>query len=111
MPGDLSSASRFVRAAFVRLHSISRESEAESVGQFFHILGSVEQQRGCCEVKEGNYEITVYTSCWNAQRGIYYYTTYTNHAITAVNMHKENLEASALIRYPMLQEERIQWQN
>ena len=45
------------------------ESEEESVGQFFHILGSVDQQRGCCEVAEGKYEITIYTSCWNAQRG------------------------------------------
>ena len=46
LPGDLSSASRFVRAAFTRLHSVSGEGEADSVGQFFHILGAVEQQNG-----------------------------------------------------------------
>ena len=45
LPGDLSSASRFVRVAFTRLNSRSGEGEADSVGQFFHILGSVEQQR------------------------------------------------------------------
>ncbi|MGN1077008.1 MAG: choloylglycine hydrolase, partial [Candidatus Gallimonas sp.] len=63
LPGDLSSRSRFVRAAFVRLNSRSGDSEEESVGQFFHILGSVEQQRGCCDVGGGKYEITIYTSC------------------------------------------------
>ncbi len=55
LPGDLSSASRFVRAAFVRMNAVSGDSEEESVSQFFHILGSVEQQRGCCEVGDGKY--------------------------------------------------------
>ena len=107
LPGDLSSVSRFVRAAFVKLHSVSGEGEAESVGQFFHILDSVEQQRGCCEVSEGKYEITIYTSCFNASKGIYYYTTYNNHRITAVNMHKENLDADSIISYHMIDKEDI----
>ena len=93
------------------MNAVSAETERESVGQFFHILGSVEQQRGCCEVKEGAYEITIYTSCCNATQGIYYYTTYTNHQISAVDMHREDLEGSALIRYPMRQEEQIFMQN
>ena len=59
----------------------------------FPYLGSVEQSRGCCEVAERKYEITIYTSCCNADKGIYYYTTYDNHQISAVDMHKENLEA------------------
>lgn len=111
LPGDLSSTSRFARVAFTKLHSISGDSEAESVSQFFHILGSVDQQRGCCEVAEGKYEITIYTSCWNAQKGIYYYNTYENHQITAVDMHRENLDGSTLIRYPLLQKGEIRWQN
>ena len=111
LPGDLSSSSRFVRVAFTKLHSISGDSEEESVGQFFHILGSVDQQRGCCEVDEGKYEITIYTSCMNASKGIYYYTTYTNHQITAVDMHKENLEETKVISYPMLEKEKFRWQN
>lgn len=111
LPGDLSSMSRFARVAFTRAHAISGPSEEESVGQFFHILGSVDQQRGCCEVAEGKYEITIYTSCWNAQKGIYYYTTYTNHQITAVDMHQENLDGARLARYPMRNEETFHWQN
>ena len=111
LPGDLSSASRFVRVAFTKLHARSGEGEADSVGQFFHILGSVEQTRGCCELENGKYEITIYTSCCNATKGIYYYTTYTNRQIIAVDMHREKLDGTELIRYPMLEEEQIRLQN
>ena len=111
LPGDLSSQSRFVRAAFVRMNAKSGSSEAESVGQFFHILHAVEQQRGCCELDGGKYEITLYTSCCNTDKGIYYYTTYGNHQITAVDMHRENLDGDRLVRYPLVQGEQIALQN
>lgn len=111
LPGDLSSASRFARAAFVRAHLLPGGSEEENVGQFFHLLSSVEQQRGCCEVSEGEFEYTIYTSCWNADRGIYYYTTYTDHRIRAVDLHREELDAAALVRYPMHAQEDILVQN
>ena len=111
LPGDLSSQSRFVRVAFTKMNSISGDGELESVSQFFHILNSVDQQRGCCELDDGKYEITLYTSCCNTDKGIYYYTTYNNHQITAVDMHKENLEGNELVRYPLITEEQIKMQN
>ena len=111
LPGDLSSPSRFVRTAFVKMNSVSGDSEEESVSQFFHILGAVDQQRGCCDVGEGNYEITLYTCCCNADKGIYYYTTYDNHQITAVDMHKEDLDGSLLVRYSLIEGEQIKRQN
>ena len=111
LPGDLSSQSRFIRAAFVKMNSVSKEEEKESVSQFFHILNSVEQQRGCCELDDGIFEITIYTSCCNASKGIYYYTTYDNHQITAIDMHKENLNIENLIRYPLIKDEQIKMQN
>lgn len=111
LPGDLSSTSRFARVAFTKLNSISGDSEEESVSQFFHILGSVDQQRGCCEVADGKYEITLYTSCCNANKGIYYYTSYDNSQISAVDMNRENLEGSNLIKYPLLTKGQIMWQN
>ena len=111
LPGDLSSQSRFVRVAFTKMNSFSGDGEMESVSQFFHILNSVDQQRGCCELDDGKYEITLYTSCCNTDKGIYYYTTYNNHQITAVDMHKENLEGNELVRYPLITEEQIKTQN
>ena len=110
LPGDLSSASRFVRAAFVKMNSVSGDTESESVGQFFHILGSVEQTRGCCETDNGKFEITVYTSCCNASKGIYYYTTYQNRQITAVDMQKTDLNSTALSSYPLITQEQINFQ-
>ncbi len=111
LPGDLSSMSRFVRASFVKMNSISNDTEEESVSQFFHILNSVDQQRGCCCLKDNKYEITIYTSCCNTNKGIYYYTTYNNHQISAIDMHRENLDGDSLIHYPIITSEHINYQN
>ena len=111
LPGDLSSASRFVKATFTKMNSISGSSENESVSQFFHILGSVEQQRGCVHMGEDKYEITIYSSCCNMDQGIYYYTTYENSQITGINMFKENLDTTDLINYDLIKGEHILMQN
>ena len=110
LPGDLESPSRFVRAAHVLRNSVCDASEEESVGQFFHILTSVEQQRGCNLTKNG-YEITVYSCCCNTMRGIYYYITYGNRQITAVDMHREDLESEQVICYDLIKKEQISYQN
>ncbi|MDE6320013.1 MAG: choloylglycine hydrolase [Lachnospiraceae bacterium] len=111
LPGDLSSQSRFVRVAFTKMNSCCGQGELESVSQFFHILGSVDQQRGCCVLEDGKCEVTIYTSCCNADKGIYYYTAYNNHQITGVDMHREDLEGDKLIHYPAIEEEQIRIQN
>ncbi len=111
LPGDLSSQSRFVRAAFTRQYGFSGRGEAESVSQFFHMLGTVEQTRGCCKLGKDRYEITLYTSCCHAQKGIYYYTTYENSRITAVDMHREDLDGAQLISYPLIRDSQIKRQN
>ena len=110
LPGDWSSQSRFVRASFVKLNSVSGDTEEDSVNQFFHILGSVNQPRGTCVIDDG-YEVTIYTSCCNAAKGIYYYTTYENHSVSAVDMHAENLDGEKLCRYPVVRRENITFHN
>ena len=107
LPGDLSSMSRFVRASFVRANSRSGDGETDSVSQFFHILGSVDQQRGCCLVEPGKWEYTIYTACCSLSRGIYYYTTYDNHAITAIDLHKTDLDGDTVATYPLVTGEQI----
>ena len=72
---------------------------------------AVEQVRGCCEVEPGKHEITIYTSCCSAQRGIYYYTTYENRRISAVDMHRCDLDAAALVRFAPRTEEDVFYQN
>ncbi len=111
LPGDLSSVSRFVRAAFVKCNSVSGDGEDESVSQFFHILGAVEQPRGCVRLPDGRDVITVYTSCINTQKGIYYYTTYENRSICAVDMHRCDLGGAELYGYPLKKKPNIYRQN
>lgn len=111
LPGDLSSQSRFVRVAFTKMNSTSSDDEKESVSQFFHILHSVDQQRGCCNLGDDKFEITLYSSCCNANKGIYYYTAYDNHQITAVDMNKEDLDGNQLITYPFIKDEQINYLN
>lgn len=121
LPGDLSSESRFVRVAFHKLNAVAGETETESVNQFFHLLGSVEMPRGSVELpgraaapaecvvsdgeaveEEGVFEITVYSSCCNTDKGIYYYTTYENRQITGVDMHREDLEGMEVVAYELV---------
>lgn len=110
LPGDLSSASRFVKAAFTKIHSVSNDSESASISQFFHILGSVTQQQGC--VKIGNlYEKTVYSSCCNTTKGIYYYTTYENSQITGVRLFGTDLDANTLVTFPLTKGQQIRMEN
>lgn len=111
LPGDLSSTSRFVRAAFTKLNSISGESEEESISQFFHILGSVNQTRGCVRLEGGKNMITEYTSCINLEKGIYYYTTYGNNCISSVDMTRCNLENDELFIFPLVKEQIINKHN
>ena len=101
LPGDYSSASRFVRAVFVKEKSPCFESEKESVSHFFHILGSVAMPKGCVLTKNGECEYTRYSCCCNADKGIYYYTTYENSSVTAVDMHSVNLEGESIYRFPL----------
>ena len=60
---------------------------------------------------ENLYEITIYSSCCNMDKGIYYYKTYDNSQITAIDMNKENLDGSDLISYDLITGEQIFMQN
>lgn len=110
IPGDLSSSSRFVKATFTKMNSVSKDSESASISQVFHILGSVAQQQGC--VKIGKlYEKTIYSSCCNTTKGIYYYTTYENSQITGIRLHGVDLDADGLFLFPLVKGQQIHMEN
>ena len=110
LPGDASSTSRFVRAAFARANAVKPRDEMASVSQFFHMLGAVEQVEGCVAVGE-HWERTQYSSCCDTERGIYYYKTYDNAQITAVSMKNESLDGERLISYPLWNEGAVRYMN
>ena len=108
LPGDYSSSSRFVRAAFVKENM---PEEATDVGAFFEILESVSVPRGSVQVGDGKYQYTIYSSCCDAQKGIYYYTTNKKRTICAADMHRENLDGTSPVAYSMTGEQEILWKN
>lgn len=111
LPGDLSSESRFVKAAFTKLNSVSADNEISSINQFFHILHSVDQQRGCCNLGDNKYEITIFSDCYDLNTGTLYYTTYNNHQVSAINLAKANLDSDSLALFPLIDNEQINYQN
>ncbi len=111
LPGDFSSTSRFVRMAFHKEHSVCAEDERSAVSQFFHLLTSVEMVKGSCLVPSGEYDITVYSSCMNTDKGLYYYTTYDNRQIHCVDMRKTDLNSDTISRFPLVKGEQIAYQN
>lgn len=111
LPGDWSSGSRFVRAAFVKKYSVSPDSELASVGQFFHMLGAVSVPNGCMQLENGQYQRTSCISCMNLDRRVYYYTTYENSRLSAVNMHRFKLDGKELKCFPLHKTATVHWQN
>ena len=111
LPGDNTPTSRFVRAAFNKLNSVSEDDELSSVTQFFHILDSVSMFKGSTITKEGECDITTYSCCINTNKGIYYYKTYTNNQITAVKMTDEEKNKKELSIYNLIEEQQIRYEN
>lgn len=110
LPGDLSSASRFVRAAFVKNNASIANDEESAVTQTFHILGSVEQVEGTVAVGD-EFERTQYSSCCNIDSGVYYYRTYGNSRICAVDMFAEDLDSARTISYGLVTSQQIKYIN
>jgi choloylglycine hydrolase len=110
LPGDFSSASRFVRSAFVKENSIGG-TITQDIAQFFHILDSVAMPRGNVILPDGRCEISQYSCCCDTVSGIYYYKSYDNSRVCAVDLHATDLDSTQLSCYPMLNDADIFHQN
>lgn len=111
MPGDFASVSRFVRIAFVRAHMTKVENDIQAFTQFFHMLDYVKMVKGGVRTDEGLEDLTTYSSCMDQEKGIYYYRTYGNNRINAIDMHKEQLEGNDLKIFDYLTTQDINYQN
>ena len=111
LPGDTSPASRFVRASFAKFNSVCEEDEESSVTQFFHILDSVSVVKGTSLTKDGLDDLTTYSCCINATRGIYYYKTYNNSQITALRMTDREKCRKTLCTHELIDTQQIRYLN
>lgn len=92
LPGDLSSMSRFVRAAF----HLGNSRTGEGVGHFMRLLDSVSMPRGSVILEDGRAEYTLYSCCCELETGRYYYKGYEDLCITCVNINDYDLDANEL---------------
>ena len=99
LPGDFTPASRFVRVAFLRDAMIKNDKDSIDLIEFFHILNNVAMVRGSTRTIEEKSDLTQYTSCMCLEKGIYYYNTYENNQINAIDMNKENLDGNEIKIY------------
>ncbi len=107
LPGDFSPVSRFIKAAFLKLNSVGDAGEEGSISRFFHLLDAVAMPDGIVMTPSGEYERTGYSCCINADKGIFYYKTYTNNQISAVDMYRENLQDDRLKQFELVREQQI----
>ena len=106
MPGDYSSQSRFVRALFVKNHIESIEDDGD-VGKFFHVMDAVKVPYGCVVNEQGEKTYSVYTSCADIERIVYYFTTYGSRRIRAVSLFEHGVSGSGILIFDMKDKESI----
>lgn len=111
LPGDVTPASRFIRATFNKFNSAECITEDESVSQFFHILDSVSMIKGTVITKENKLDMTTYSSCINASKGIYYFKTYYNNQINAVRLNNNTIDSNNLEIYELPVKQSINYLN
>ncbi|MGG7213503.1 choloylglycine hydrolase [Clostridium nigeriense] len=111
LPGDFSSTSRFVKAAFLRSNAVLGDDELSGIIEFFHILSGVAMIRGAVVTPQNLNDITQYTSCMCQEKGIYYYNTYNNNQINAIDMNKEDLDGKEIKIFEYRDKQVINYEN
>ena len=108
LPGDATSPSRFVRAAFYRANSrpFAEAGEGEGRGegedeadvaeqdaaQMFHMLSAVEMVKGGVLTEEGRPCYTRYACCIDADAGVYYLKRYGSLGAEKFTLHRQGAE-------------------
>ncbi len=108
LPGDFSSPSRFVRAAFARAHA--KGAGEDRVNRFFHLMATVEIPKGCVRLPDGRDAVTQYTACMDQSQGAYYYRTYENPHINGVLLRDMELDGDAPTNIPLQKQFAVHWQ-
>ncbi|WP_297565345.1 choloylglycine hydrolase [uncultured Faecalibaculum sp.] len=111
LPGGVDSMSRFVRVGFTLNNSVAKETDEDTLTQFFHIMQSVAMARGTNEEPGNLWEVTHYTSGCNLATQDFYWTTYGNQQINGLHVQDLNLDGDKLIIYPVSEEQAVNFLN
>ena len=98
LPGDYSSESRFIRAAYVR-EKMQSDLAFPDLQSFFHLLASVSVPAGCVKGEDGELHYTKYASCMNCEKLEYHYKRYDDVFLRSITPAEYELDLSMLITY------------
>ena len=96
LPGDFSSASRFIRGVFLKNHTVK---DGDKIGRFFHIMDNLSVPKGCIITDAGESVYTVYTSCMDIKNCEYNFVTYENRCIKKVMLYDYLLDGNELLKF------------
>ena len=106
LPGDVTSASRFVRAAFFRRTLTVAKDPIEAKSALFHLLDAVSVLDGAVRTVHGN-DHTQYSSCMDLTDISYAYTTYQNRRIRCIRLLNLPIDAEEIVTFPLHRQEEI----
>ena len=110
VPGDFTPPSRFIRALFFSLASLTKDNSTDTVMQAFHILNNFDIPQGTVRPDTGEvtaYDWTQWIAVHDLSKRIYYYKTEGNSRIRVVNLLECNLNAENILKLPMESSEDI----
>ena len=107
LPGDFSSASRFVRATFFKYHTTGYQNE---VCRLLRILDLVSVPYGCVINNDHTPHYTVYSSCIDTGSLVYYYSTFGCRRTCAVDLKNADLNSRELSSFEMVEHDDIKMQ-
>ena len=100
LPGDYSSLSRFVRAAYLSANAEFEDSEKDRTCGLFHIFESVSIVRGTVKSKSGNH-YTHYVSVMDTAECVYRFRTYNDLSVRAISFSQAELDGDSLTEYSL----------
>ncbi len=104
LPGDFTPPSRFVRAAIFSITAIPSKNSQEAVPQLFHILNQFDIPVGAVKAKENGIvysDATLATTVKDPQALKYYFRTYENQTIHAIDLNRFDLNAKEVKKVAM----------
>lgn len=105
LPGDFSSPSRFVRAAFLKTYSVPQPTARAAVMQSFHILNNFDVPFGTAyNIGTAKFDMpsaTQWTIATDTANHIIYYHTMYNRTIRRIDMNAIDFEAVAFQSHPL----------
>ena len=110
VPGDFTPPSRFIRALFFSLASLTQDNSKKSMMQAFHILNNFDIPKGTVRSNQGKvtaYDWTQWTAVHDLDKKNYYYKTEGNSRIRVVKLMNCNLNAKKISKLIMKSPEDI----